>query len=462
MVIVAIGASASFGILGSSKGPLLAAQPTPACSPDDSSGACLAERYCALPDGHEVVFYLRDEAARSEVEALRLELEASSDVSRVVFTTKREAYREFEALYPGEPELYETIDPSDLPASLRVQAVDAAAARRVAAIDRLVVDEVRSSGGMRERFCPRDPVPSPQPPSPDETSLSEDARRELRPFDADLLRAECRTDTPDGSVELTDGRKWCRFVLLVDNNTPGPLELDMESQRLRATDGTVFFPWEGGMGGALATRLFDGPLAPNERVMGQVVFLLGPDAAPGALELTVVSDAAPVTLPLDYDCSPDLRLEPDGRCFFASAGDLDASLRAAECRLDPPASVETESDPSVKWCSFEVGIENVSSDPLHFDWDARLLLVGDGEERTYSTAMFTGRLSPRRIDLLIGPRERMIQDLHFEVDVDEIPIDLTIPYEGGRLTFQLNYDCARDLREEPYGRCELEERRPEG
>jgi hypothetical protein len=142
--------------------------------------------------------------------------------------------------------------------------------------------------------------------------------------------------------------------------------------------------------------------------------------------------------------------------------DLVATLRAAECALDPPESIGGEPDPSVKWCSFEVGIENVTAGPIEFDWDARLLLEGDGGAPTYSTALFTGRLSPRRIDLVIASRERVVQDLHFEVDAGEIPMDLVIPYEDERVRFRLDYDCARDLGLEPYARCEFGERGSDG
>jgi cell division transport system permease protein len=96
----------------------------------------------------EVSVYLRDDITDGERQALTSELTNMSEVVDVTYVSKADAYEEFKALYPDNPEFYETLPRDSLPASLRVKLTDANFAQLVASrIEGAPgVSDVRSGG----------------------------------------------------------------------------------------------------------------------------------------------------------------------------------------------------------------------------------------------------------------------------------------------------------------------------
>lgn len=286
--------------------------------------ACRSEIVCNMPGPSPMAsFFLHDDAPKGEVLALRDALRAEPGVTGVQYVSKERAYEEFTRLYEGEPELYETIDPGDLPASLRVRAADRGSLERIAALESPIVDEVRSSGDLYERLCGGavpDPIPSLRV---EEESSSEDESRHEPfrsdpPVDAELLRAECAVagDVPAGQVAGEPDRAWCLFDLRVTNSGRTAVRVDYGDATLYVT-GSMMKPWmPGGESPAPAGKLFAGAIAPGASATGRWIFRTEPGKPPRRLELWVDSLPAGLLFDLDYDCTPDLRDDPDGKCTF--------------------------------------------------------------------------------------------------------------------------------------------------
>jgi cell division transport system permease protein len=76
------------------------------------------------------------------------------EVEDIQYISQAEAYEEFKDLYPDQPELYETISPEDLPASVRVKLTDAKYTEEVSARIQGApgIDEVRFGGEFIKRL----------------------------------------------------------------------------------------------------------------------------------------------------------------------------------------------------------------------------------------------------------------------------------------------------------------------
>jgi cell division transport system permease protein len=73
------------------------------------------------------------EATPEQIEKVRAELAASSDVRRFRFLTKADAYKEAKRIFAGDPDLLANIDPEGLPVSFRVAPRQAELSEKVAA-----------------------------------------------------------------------------------------------------------------------------------------------------------------------------------------------------------------------------------------------------------------------------------------------------------------------------------------
>jgi cell division transport system permease protein len=102
----------------------------------------------------EISAYLRDDASEGEVQNLSSQLAGLDEVENVTYVSQQEAYEEFKRLYPENPEYYEHIGPSDLPASLRIKLTDAKYTNYVAATIEGApgVDDVRYGGEVIRRL----------------------------------------------------------------------------------------------------------------------------------------------------------------------------------------------------------------------------------------------------------------------------------------------------------------------
>ncbi|MFN2587684.1 MAG: permease-like cell division protein FtsX [Actinomycetota bacterium] len=96
----------------------------------------------------EISAFLRDDIADGELQALQDDLSNMPEVEEITYISKAQAFEEFKELYADQPELWETIPPNSLPASLRVKLVDAKWTEEVAArIDGAPgIDEVKFGG----------------------------------------------------------------------------------------------------------------------------------------------------------------------------------------------------------------------------------------------------------------------------------------------------------------------------
>ena len=98
----------------------------------------------------EVSAYLSDDITEGEEAALREDISQMPQVQDLDYVSKAEAYEEFKQLFEHQPELYETIPPDVLPASLRIKLHDAKDTEAVAALvrGRPGVDDVRFGGSL--------------------------------------------------------------------------------------------------------------------------------------------------------------------------------------------------------------------------------------------------------------------------------------------------------------------------
>ncbi|MFN2490105.1 MAG: permease-like cell division protein FtsX [Actinomycetota bacterium] len=102
----------------------------------------------------EISVYLLDDAAPGEIQDLEAQVSRYDEVEEVTYVSKEEAYEDFKALYPDNPEFYEHLPPNKLPASLRIKLTDAKYTEGVAAAIEGApgVDEVRFGGEVIKRL----------------------------------------------------------------------------------------------------------------------------------------------------------------------------------------------------------------------------------------------------------------------------------------------------------------------
>lgn len=326
LAVTLAGATAAVGMLGGGR-----PRPGPAaaeCDPQDL--ACLAQAWCLNPPPDEAAVFLREEASRAEVRRLRDALLDRPGIESVEYVSKDEAYDEFQQLYEGEPYLWETINPGVLPASLRIVVSDAAAGESLLSVTSPAIDEIRSGAGLYERLCGKEGERPAETPAPEKRDPAAGT------VTVEIRWGVCRTGNgraEGGTAELTDGSKWCRFVLGVDNRATRQLRLEMEDVLLRTSDGEATVPWEDAMFGPLARRLFESPVRPGDRVLGQVTFLLPPGGVPATLEIEQTPGFAPASLLVQYDCVADLRDVPGRQCSFEPNAER-ASLRQTWARTE--------------------------------------------------------------------------------------------------------------------------------
>ncbi len=291
--------------------------------PREEDFACLERSFCALPLSLEASVFLRDGASRAEIAELRESLLAMAGVREANFFSKKEAYEEFRLLYEDKPELYETISPGDLPASVRVRTTTEAAVERLGELSHPIIDEVRSSAGLREHLCEKFPVPGPNVDVGKEAAEPRDPEPPDVGLDARYLSGECGIGPMYVSpTQVVDepGSKWCRFEVLVRNLGPRPVRFVYETQRLRTTGVPVRpYPLKGtappGSG-----RLFEGVLDPGQEARGRLVFVLDHLRVPTRLEVRALPPSPPVVFLLRTErCRPDPADEPHGRCSFGAS-----------------------------------------------------------------------------------------------------------------------------------------------
>lgn len=334
LAVTLAGATAAAGMLDGGR-----PRPGPAaaeCDPEDL--ACQAQAWCLHPPPDEAAVFLRDDASRAEVRGLRDAILDRPGVESVEYVSKHEAYDEFQQLYEGEPYLWETIDPSNLPASLRITVSERAALESLLYVTSPAIDEIRSGGGLYERVCGEEASPAPDlaTEAPTEPPVPAKPDPAIGVVDVELRWAVCKTGTfrlESGTAEFTDGSKWCKFVLAVDNGATRALRLGVDDLVLRNSDGQATTPWEPAMFGPLATRLFASPIRPGDQVLGQVTYLLPPGDVPATLEIRQTPGFAPASLLVEYDCVTDLRDAPGRQCSF-EANQERASLRQTWGRVE--------------------------------------------------------------------------------------------------------------------------------
>lgn len=102
----------------------------------------------------EISAFLEDNISDGELQSIEADLVNMPEVRDVDYVSKDEAYEEFKDLYPNQPHLYETIEPQDLPASVRVKLTDAKYTEDVSArIEGAPgIDEVRWGGDVIRRL----------------------------------------------------------------------------------------------------------------------------------------------------------------------------------------------------------------------------------------------------------------------------------------------------------------------
>lgn len=122
--------------------------------------ACIVRRFCDGPPSLAMSIFLRDDATRTQTRGLVEDLAADEGVATVEFVSKREAFREFRELYDDQRELWSSVRPRDLPASIRLVAVDADALERLAGATSPAIEAVRHASGIRLRLCAPEPEES--------------------------------------------------------------------------------------------------------------------------------------------------------------------------------------------------------------------------------------------------------------------------------------------------------------
>lgn len=102
----------------------------------------------------EISTYLLDSATQNEIKALEESVTQYPEVANVSYVSKAQAFEEFKKIYRHQPEFYESLPTNALPASLRIDLVDANDAEEVAArIEGAPgVDEVRFGGEIIKRL----------------------------------------------------------------------------------------------------------------------------------------------------------------------------------------------------------------------------------------------------------------------------------------------------------------------
>ncbi|HEX2051746.1 MAG TPA: permease-like cell division protein FtsX [Actinomycetota bacterium] len=101
----------------------------------------------------EVSVFLRSDASSGEINALQEQLVGMDEVEDVTFVSEEQALEEFKQIYKS-PVYWESLQPGDLPASLRVKLTDAKYTEAVAAnvAGAPGVDDVRSGGEFVKRL----------------------------------------------------------------------------------------------------------------------------------------------------------------------------------------------------------------------------------------------------------------------------------------------------------------------
>jgi hypothetical protein len=141
VLMVLVGGACSGG--GSSSAPVVATAVTTGESSgvvDDSSPALPASS-CRDPRP-SVIVWLELDVTAAQRRAIEAELTGTSGVDHVVYVDQVAAYAEFGLMFSSNPELVASVDPADLPASLRV-VLDAP-------VPLTVVDELAEMPGVRQ------------------------------------------------------------------------------------------------------------------------------------------------------------------------------------------------------------------------------------------------------------------------------------------------------------------------
>ena len=98
----------------------------------------------------EISAFLRRDATTEEINGFQQKVAAMPQVEYVSYVSQAEALEEFKQTYADEPELYEALDETSLPASLQIKLTDAQFTEEVAASIRGApgVDDVEFGGGF--------------------------------------------------------------------------------------------------------------------------------------------------------------------------------------------------------------------------------------------------------------------------------------------------------------------------
>lgn len=332
VAVVVVAASASFGMLADGRDD----RPGPAAP---SPGRCA--------ESSRVSMYLDDDVdtgeARELARMLQRRLRDLNAAFEVEYVSRRQAYRQILRDYREVPDFDWELPWMMVPARLDFLGVDDATIERLRKMLHADVEALgrRTTTAAPEGTCVEvvegDAPPVPQPPPTRSPRVGpSDARGGALGAVVKLLRAECKTGTirlVGGPADFVDGTKWCRFVLLVDNQGTRPIRLDLEDQLLRTPAGEGTPPWEEATFDDFSLRLFTSPIPPGRQRMGQAIFLLPPTDVPAALELHPRPGFAPASLLVEYGCAEDLREEPAMRCFLGKETE-EVTSRQTWARMD--------------------------------------------------------------------------------------------------------------------------------
>lgn len=337
---------------------------------------CLAQEVCDGPAPLTAAVYLEDGAPEEEVDDLRVDLESRPGIADVRYVSKERAYAQFRRLYPNRPDLYDSIGPQDLPASLRVTATQADALDEVRYLLSPVVDEVRISGDFAARICGDEAPPStlPSPPADDDSGPTE-SPEPVPDVQPDLIGAECGAGPLRVSAtQLVDspGAKWCRFELVVFNAGARPAVFDYDEAALH-TATTPVAPWlPDGELPETAGSLFAEPVGPEETARGELIYVIEQGGIPTKLELWERLRNVPLVFLLHYEsCPADLHDDPDLRCAF------EATLREP-----PPYEAESRIEVRLDRCGVRpvvfMGLEWAVPAPPFDETSAPAGFAGEG------------------------------------------------------------------------------------